>query len=84
MIFLIKKMFIFSVCFLLLFVQKVPPRPTTVEHHIASCVSWMLVLSRFSCVRLCTTLGTMARFLSPGDSPGKETGVGCHASRGSL
>ena len=44
----------------------------------------VLVLSRFSCVRLCTTLWTMARFLSPGASPGKKTGVGCHASRGSL
>ena len=33
------------------------------------------MLSRFSCVRLCATLGTAALGT---DSLGKNTGVGCH------
>ena len=38
------------------------------------------VLSRFSCVCLCATLWTEAvKLLCPWDSPGKNTGVGCHA-----
>ena len=38
------------------------------------------MLSRFSCVCLCATLWTEAvRLLCPWDSPGKNTGVGCHA-----
>ena len=36
---------------------------------------WLL-LSHFSCVRLCATPET--RLPSPWDSPGKNTGVGCH------
>ena len=36
---------------------------------------YMLLLSRFSRVRLCATPETAAR---PWDSPGKNTGVGCH------
>ena len=36
-------------------------------------------LSRFSCVRLCVTPETAAhRLPRPWDSPGKNTGVGCH------
>ena len=50
-------------------------------------VSWLqtslhvllLLLSHFSCVRLCVTLETAAtRLPHPWDSPGKNTGVGCH------
>ena len=38
------------------------------------------MLSRFSLVRLCVTLWTVAhRAPLPWDSPGKNTGVGCHA-----
>ena len=38
------------------------------------------MLSRFSLVRLCVTLWTVpARLLCPWDSPGKNTGVSCHA-----
>ena len=36
-------------------------------------------LSRFSRIRLFETLWTPARLLCPWDSPGKNTGVGCHA-----
>ena len=36
------------------------------------------VLSCFSLVQLCVTLWTMARFLCPWDSPGKNIGVGWH------
>ena len=39
----------------------------------------MLLLSRFSRVRLCATPETAAhRLPRPWDSPGKNTGVGCH------
>ena len=39
----------------------------------------MLLLSHFSRVRLCATPQTVAtRFPRPWDSPGKNTGVGCH------
>ena len=39
----------------------------------------LLLLSHFSCVRLCATPQTAAhRLLHPWDSPGKNTGVGCH------
>ena len=50
----------------------------TQEHTHTCCV-----LSPFSRVRLCATRWTSAssRFFSPGDSPGKNTGVGCHALR---
>ena len=45
-------------------------------------VSWMLLLlllSRFSRVRLCATPSTAAHQAPcPWDSPGKNTGVGCH------
>ena len=38
------------------------------------------VLSHFSPVRLCATLRTVAhQLLCPEDSPGKNTGAGCHA-----
>ena len=39
------------------------------------------MLSRFSCVSLFVTRWTLARLrlLCPQDSPGKSTGVGCHA-----
>ena len=35
--------------------------------------------SRFSCVRQFATLWTVAQFSLCEDSPGKATGVGCHA-----
>ena len=39
----------------------------------------LLLLSRFSCVRLCATPETQpTRLPHPWDSPGKNTGVGCH------
>ena len=39
----------------------------------------LLLLSRFSCVRLCVTPWTAPHQApSPWDSPGKNTGVGCH------
>ena len=39
----------------------------------------LLLLSRFSCVQLCATPETAAPWLPrPWDSPGKNTGVGCH------
>ena len=39
----------------------------------------LLLLSRFSCVRLCVTPETAAHQAPrPRDSPGKNTGVGCH------
>ena len=39
----------------------------------------LLLLSLFSCVRLCATLETAAHQAPrPWDSPGKNTGVGCH------
>ena len=37
------------------------------------------VLSLFSCVGLFMALWTVARLLCPRDSPGKNTGMGCHA-----
>ena len=42
---------------------------------------YMLLLSRFSHVRLCATLcpgGQPTRLRHSWDSPGKNTGVGCH------
>ena len=39
----------------------------------------LLLLSHFSCVRLCVIPQTAAtRLPRPWDSPGKNTGVGCH------
>ena len=39
----------------------------------------LLLLSRFSCVQLCATPETAAlQAPRPWDSPGKNTGVGCH------
>ena len=43
----------------------------------------LLLLSRVSRVRLCATPETAPnRLLRPWDSPGKNTGVGCHRSEG--
>ena len=43
-------------------------------------VNYKTVVSPFSCVRLFATLWTIAGWLLyPWDSPGKNTGVGCHA-----
>ena len=38
----------------------------------------LLLLSHFSCVRLCVTPQRAAHQPCPWDSPGKNTGVGCH------
>ena len=47
-------------------------------------ISNLCVLSCFSHVRLFVTLWTSlsARFFCPWDSPGRDTGVGCHALQG--
>ena len=46
---------------------------------VSSRLLLLLLLSRFSRVRLCATPQTAAtRLLHPWDSPGKDTGVGCH------
>ena len=43
------------------------------------CVLLLLLLSRFSCVRPCATHRRQpTRLPRPWDSPGKNTGVGCH------
>ena len=51
-------------------------------HSFFSNFNWsmlLLLLSRFSCVRLCATPETAAHQLPRlWDSPGKNTGVGCH------
>ena len=51
--------------------------------HWVSDVSYTCVLNRFSCVRLCVTLWTVAAprpgSFVHGDSPGKKAGMGCHA-----
>ena len=39
----------------------------------------LLLLSHFSCVRLCATLRQPTRLPRPWDSPGKNTEVGCHS-----
>ena len=47
--------------------------------HIFECMLLLLLLSRFSCVRLLATHGLQpTRVLRPWDFPGKSTGVGCH------
>ena len=49
------------------------------EISITSDMQMLLLLSRFSRVRLCTTPEAAAhRLLCPWDSPGKNAGVGCH------
>ena len=49
------------------------------NHYINSTYIHMLLLSHFSRVRLCVTPQTAAtRLPHPWDSPGKNTGVGCH------
>ena len=46
-------------------------------------IQWLCVLNHFTHVPLFVTLWTVARqaplSLCPWDSPGKNTGVGCHA-----
>ena len=44
---------------------------------LACIFTYMLLLSRFSCVQLCATPETAAH-QAPWDSPGKNTGVCCH------
>ena len=64
-------------------------RASWLEQRAAASLGWMKadvkspltvsVLSRFSCVRVFVTPWTVAlRLLCPWDSPGKNTGVGCH------
>ena len=43
-----------------------------------SSVDMLLLLSRFSCVQLC--VWQPIKLLCPWDSPGKNTGMGCHFS----
>ena len=48
-------------------------------HKSKSRLLLLLLLSRFSCVRLSATPSTAAHQTPrPWDSPGKNTGVGCH------
>ena len=59
------------------------PVPLCVERHLKSLQAassyLLLLLSRFSRVRLCATPQMAAHQLPrPWDSPGKNTGVGCH------
>ena len=62
------------------------PQTSHAMHHLGEeqsgiwkTASWalLLLLSRFSRVRLCA-IGQLTRLLRPWDSPGKNTGVGCH------
>ena len=47
--------------------------------RLPSCLLSLLLLSHFSRVRLCVTPQTAAtRLPHPWDSPGKNTGLGCH------
>ena len=49
-----------------------------IQKSLRSCLL-LLLLSRFSHVRLCATHRQQPiRLLCPWDSPGKNTGVGCH------
>ena len=51
--------------------------PPVFSHH--DLLPLLLLLSRFSCVQLCVTCRQqLTRLLCPWDSPGKNTGVGCH------
>ena len=51
---------------------------TELKHKTAYTALLLLLLSRFSRVRLCATPETAATKLPrPWDSPGKNTGVGC-------
>ena len=53
---------------------------TEIFRHTCTCIySYILLLSRFSRVRLCATPWRQpTRLPCPWDSPGKNTGVGCH------
>ena len=57
-------------------------KSTTYKSHVLEMLLGMLpllLLSRFSRVRLCATPETAAHQVPPSlDSPGKNTGVGCH------
>ena len=53
--------------------------PPVLSRDCPSCVPILLLLSRFSRVRLCMTPQMAAHQAPrPWDSPGKNTGVGCH------
>ena len=53
--------------------------PPGKPHNLDNIFLLLLLLSRFSCVRLCVTHRRQpTRLLCPWDSPGKNTGVGCH------
>ena len=50
------------------------PSVKIITFNICACV-----LSHFSCVRLCNPWTVALRLFCPWDSPGKTTGLGCHA-----
>ena len=55
--------------------------PIMFKYCLLTLLLLLLLLSRFSRVRLCATPWTAAHQASPSgpwDSPGKNTGVGCH------
>ena len=52
---------------------------TKVVNWLGKAGELLLLLSRFSCVQLCATPQTAAHQAPrPGDSPGRNTGGGCH------
>ena len=72
-------LFIFSVEFLIFisaFTSSTYRHPLSYHSPTNRCLPPLLLLSRFSCVQLCATPYTAAH--RPWDSPGKNTGVGCH------
>ena len=56
------------------------PSGSRVTRFLASAL-WVLCLCLVmqSCLTLCNPMDYQARLLCPWDSPGKKTGVGCHA-----
>ena len=52
--------------------------PCLPEGYFLTAFHLLLLLSRFSRVRLCDPIDSTPPGLCPWDSPGKNTGVGCH------
>ena len=53
--------------------------PLSIHQLIDICSHILVCVCVFSCVWLCATLWTITRWLlCPWDSPGKNTGMGCH------
>ena len=54
------------------------PLETIILFSVLGILLLLLLLCHFSCVRLCVTRRQPTRLPRPWDSPGKNTGVGCH------